>query len=133
MLRYRTAGRSLGGALLENFKWVPLLAVFLGGVSLHVSQAILCHMFSVNLEWGATAKEVTDTTFFAELPKLFKKFRGTFVFCFLMVAMMIAGALFVPALWQIDTFIAIFPISNVVASHFLLPIALNPSLMLFTW
>ena len=133
VLRYRTAGRSLGGALLENFKWVPLLAVFLGGVSLHVSQAILCHLFSINLEWGATAKEVTNTTFFAEVPKLLKKFRGTFVFVFGMVVVMVAGARFVPALWRIDTFIAIFPLCNVVVSHFLLPIALNPSLMLFTW
>ena len=133
ILRYRTQGRSIGGALLENFKWVPLLAVFLGGVSLHVSQAILSHMFSVNLEWGATAKEVSNTTFFAEVPKLLKKFKGTFIFCFLMAALMVGGAQFFPPLWRIDAFIAIFPLSNVVVSHFLLPIALNPSLMLFTW
>ena len=133
MLRYRSTGVSLGGALLENFKWVPLLAIFLGGVSLHVSQAILSHMFSINLEWGATSKEATDTTFFAELPKLLKKFKGTFIFVFLMVAMMVVGARFAPPLWRVDIFIAIFPLSNVIVSHFLLPIALNPSLMLFTW
>ena len=131
--RYRLNTHSLLGAFAENFKWVLLLAVFLGGLSLHVSQALLSHMFGVDMSWGATAKEVEDTTFFKEVPKLLSKFKGTFVFCILMTGMMIAGAVAVPALWRVDTFIAIFPLSNVVASHFMLPIALNPSLMLFTW
>ena len=131
--RYRLNTRSLVGSFVENFKWVLLLAVFLGGISLHVSQALLSHMFSVDMSWGATAKELEDTTFFQEVPKLLKRFKGTFVFCGLMTGMMIAGAVAVPALWQIDTFIAIFPLANVVVSHFMLPIALNPSLMLFTW
>ena len=133
VLRYRTEDRSLIGALLENFKWVPMLAVFLGGVSLHVSQAICSHLVGVNMEWGSTAKELQINSFFVEMAKLMHRFRGTFCFCILMAAMMVAGAQFVPALWRIDAFIAIFPLSNVIVSHFLLPIALNPSLMLFTF
>jgi hypothetical protein len=39
----------------------------------------------------------------------------------------------VPHFWQIDLFIAIFPLGMVIFSHFMLPIALNPNLMLFTW
>ena len=133
VLRYRIGTHTLIGSLLENFKWVPLLAIFLGGVSLHVSQAILSHMFSVDMSWGATNKEEVKTTFFQEVPNVLKSFKGTFAFCILMVGSMVAGALFVPPLWRIDTFIAIFPLSNVIVSHFLLPIALNPNLMLFTW
>ena len=45
--------------VVENFKWVPLLTIFLGGLSLHVSQALLSHMFEINMTWGATAKEVS--------------------------------------------------------------------------
>lgn len=133
VLRYRLNQQSLFHGMYENFKWVLLLAIFLGGLSLHVSQALLAHMFSVDMTWGATAKEVEDTTFFQEVPKLLTKFKGTFVFCFLLTGTLVANAFFVPPLWRIDTFVACFPVANLVASHFLLPIVLNPNLMLFKW
>jgi hypothetical protein len=119
--------------VLENFKWLLLLSLFLGGISLHVSQALLCHFFEIDMTWGATAKEVEDTTFFEEMPKLLKRFKGTFIFCILCTGMMIAGALFAPIFWRITDFVAIYPLCTVVVSHFLLPVALNPALMMFTW
>lgn len=133
VLRYRTGEATLFRAIIENFSWVPLLMIFLGGVSLHVSQALLSHLFSVDMSWGATSKEATDTTFFAEVPNVIKKFKGTFIFCFGCIAMMIVLAIGVPYFWKIDQFIAIFPLCTVVAGHFLLPVALNPGLMRFTW
>ena len=96
-------------------------------------------MFSIDMSWGATAKEAEDTSFFAEIPKLIKKFKFTFVFCIMMITGMIVlagvGPLgkFVPADWQIRLFTAIYPLGTVVGSHFLLPVVLNPGLMLFTW
>lgn len=56
VLRYRAGERSFVGALVENFKWLFLLFIFLGGISIHVSEAILAHMFEINMTWGATAK-----------------------------------------------------------------------------
>ena len=47
VMRYRIGEKGLGAALLENFKWIFMLSVFLGGLSLHVSQALLAHMFEV--------------------------------------------------------------------------------------
>jgi hypothetical protein len=47
--------------------------------------------------------------------------------------MMVALALFVPEDWRIDTFTAIWPLAIGVASHALMPIALNPSLMFFAF
>jgi hypothetical protein len=117
----------------ENFKWVPLLMIFLGGISIHISQALLSHMFEINMTWGATSKEVEDTTFFIEMPKLLKKFRFTFLFCFLMIGLMVAGFYFFPPLWRINTLAAIFPLANLVSGHILLPIVLNPALMKFTF
>ncbi|KAI9711350.1 MAG: hypothetical protein M1812_007199 [Candelaria pacifica] len=134
VLRYRTENKTLFGAFKENFKWIPLLTVFLGGLSLHVSQAILCHMFEIDLSWGATAKEVENTSFFEEIPKLLKKFKFTFIFCLTCTAMMIVfSTSVVPVFWRINFFIAIFPLCTIVVAHFLLPIVLNPSLMLLTW
>jgi len=135
ILRYRTGEKQLLPSLLENFLWVPLMMIFLGGISVHVFQAIFCHMFSIDMSWGATAKEVEQTTFFQEIPKVAKKFKYTFALCFAFAAAMIvlAQASFVPAFWRINTFIAIYPLAAMLLWHFLLPIALNPNLMLFKW
>lgn len=73
VMRYRIGERSLLYALFENFKWTIMLAIFLGGLSLHVSQAILCHMFEIDMVWGATSKEAEFSNFFLEVPKVLKK------------------------------------------------------------
>jgi hypothetical protein len=46
---------------------------------------------------------------------------------------MIVGAVAFPLFWRIQDFVAIFPLCTVVVSHFMLPVALNPALMMFTW
>lgn len=133
VLRYRAGERSLVSTILENLSWIPLLVVFLGGISLHVSQALVSHLFSIPMSWGATTKEAVDTTFFSEMPKVLKRFKGTLVFCIFCTAMMIVMANFAPVVWRITLFISIWPLSVVVVAHFLLPIALNPGLMRFTY
>lgn len=133
MLRYRSGEKGFRAALWENISWIPLFTIFLGGVSLHISQALLSHLFSVNMAWGTTSKEAEDTTFFAEIPKILKNFKGTLVFCLGCIAAMVVNAHFIPPLWRIDQFIAIFPLSMLIAAHFLLPLVLNPGLMKFTW
>ncbi|CAG8974821.1 hypothetical protein HYALB_00000435 [Hymenoscyphus albidus] len=133
ILRYRLSEKSLLGAIFENFKWLLLLTVFLGGISLHVSQALLCHFFEIDMTWGATAKEVENISFFEEIPRLLTRFKFTFLFCFSMSAMMIVFATAVPWEWKIDDFVAWYPLLTVVVSHFFLPVALNPALMMFTW
>ncbi|KAI9753366.1 MAG: hypothetical protein M4579_005191 [Chaenotheca gracillima] len=134
VLRYRSGEMGLAKGLILNFKWLLLLSIFLGGLSLHVSQALLCHMFGIDMTWGATAKELDlNSTFAQEWRKLFVAFRGTFVFCLFGVAIMVVAAHFVPPLWRINDFVAVFPLSVVVGSHFLLPVVLNPGLMMLKW
>ena len=133
ILRYRIEEGSIFGGLWMNFKWVPLLIIFLGGSSLHVAQAILSHMFGFDMSWGATAKEVENVTFFEEIPRVIKRFKFSFIFCISCVAMMIVLAHFAPPLWRINTFTAMWPLITLIGCHFFLPIALNPSLMLLTW
>ncbi|KAI4203022.1 MAG: hypothetical protein LQ346_001869 [Caloplaca aetnensis] len=133
VLRYRLDEMGIVRALVTNFKWILLLTVFLGGISLHVSQALVCHMFSIDMSWGATAKEVENTTFFEEIPKLIKKFKFTFIWCFICAGGMIYLAVAPPPFYDIKGITAIWPMTTIVASHFLLPIVLNPSLMLFTF
>lgn len=85
------------------------------------------------MTWGATAKEVENISFFEEIPRLLKRFKFTFLFCFSMAALMITFAVGVPWEWKIDDFVAVYPLCTVVVSHFFLPVALNPALMMFTW
>ena len=133
VLRYRIAEKGFFRSYWENLNWIPLLTIFLGGISMHVSQAILSHLFSVDMSWGATSKEAENTTFFAEVPKIVKKFKFTFIFCIFCAALMIVMARFAPPLWRIDLFISIWPLGTIIFGHFFLPIALNPGLMRFTW
>jgi len=135
VMRYRIGERSLLYALFENFKWTFMLAIFLGGLSLHVSQALLAHMFEINMTWGATAKEAEFSNFFIEVPKVLRKFKFSIAFAVLSIAGMIVMAYgqFVPYDWRITDFVAILPMATVSASHLLLPLALNPALMTFTW
>ena len=69
LLEYRTGHRSFFGALVENLRWIPFLCVpmtltdfphrsveslidsvfFFGGLSIHLSTALLAHMFSYDM------------------------------------------------------------------------------------
>lgn len=135
VMRYRIGERTFFGALLENFKWVFMLAIFLGGLSLHVSQALLAHMFEIDMSWGATGKEAEASNFFVEVPKVLKSFKFSLIFSLVgIVGMIVLGcASFVPYDWRINDFVAILPMATVTISHFLLPIALNPALMTFSF
>jgi len=134
-MRYRIGERSWFGSLFENLKWTFMLAIFLGGLSLHVSQALLAHMFEINMTWGATSKEAEFSNFFIEVPKVIKAFKYSMAFSLIFIIGMVilAVAPFVPYDWQITSFIAILPMSTICVSTFLLPIALNPALMTFTF
>ncbi|KAI0601675.1 glycosyl transferase family group 2-domain-containing protein [Biscogniauxia sp. FL1348] len=133
ILRYRLNQQSLLSAFWDNIKWIPLMTTFLGGLSLHLSQALLCHFFSIEMSWGATAKELKEVNFIEEVPRLLRRFKGTFIWCALMVALMVCGMFAFPHHWRITYFSSIFPLAWTTACHFLLPVALNPALMVFAW
>jgi hypothetical protein len=56
ILRYRCKMDTLGHSILENYLWSPLCIVFFGGLSMHLSWALLAYLFSVDMQWGTTAK-----------------------------------------------------------------------------
>ncbi|KAI1762162.1 glycosyl transferase family group 2-domain-containing protein [Hypoxylon sp. FL1150] len=133
ILRYRLNQQSLLAAFWSNIKWIPLMTIFLGGLSLHVSQALLCHFFSIDMTWGATAKEFEEVNFLEEIPRLCKRFKGTFLWCALMTALLVCGGVAFPIEWRIKHLASIWPLAWTVGCHLMLPIALNPALMVFAW
>ncbi|CAK7274146.1 hypothetical protein SEPCBS57363_006779 [Sporothrix epigloea] len=92
-------------------------------------------MFEINMTWGATAKEAEFSNFFIEVPRVLKRFKMSMLFATVSLAgiVVMAVAPFVPYSWRITDFVAILPMATVAASHFLLPLVLNPALMTFSW
>jgi hypothetical protein len=117
----------------ENTKWAPMLTIFLSGLSLHVSQALLSHFFEIEMVWGSTAKEVDNVVWSAEVARVLRRFKWTFVFCILSTMLMISAYHFFPENWRITAFYSIYPYCTVVVGHIALPLFLNPALMQFKW
>ena len=136
LLEYRLGTRSLIDSLIENVTWIPFFFFFFGGLSVHLSQALLAHLFSYNITWGATKKEVERSNFFLEVPKILRRFWLSIVISLVLIAGMIVVALpVVPVEWQITgaDWAVIFPLAVVTGCHILYPIILNPWLMIFSY
>ncbi|KAJ7850100.1 glycosyl transferase family group 2-domain-containing protein [Mycena leptocephala] len=136
ILEYRLGNRSLLAALIENSTWVPFFFFFFGGLSIHLTTALLAHMFSYNMTWQATKKEVERSNFWIEVPRIWNRFRLAFCICFMLIAMMIvlSTPIVTPA-WQIPgtSWAVILPLAIVTGGHILFPIVLNPWLMIFSY
>ncbi|KAJ6492434.1 glycosyl transferase family group 2-domain-containing protein [Mycena vitilis] len=136
LLEYRLGHRNFFGALIENLRWVPFFLFFFGGLSIHLSTAILAHLFSYDMTWGSTVKEVERSTFWIEVPRIWERFKLSFIICFAAIVMMIVmQSNAVPFEWQIPGYnwALNIPLSLVVGCHILLPIVLNPWLMIFSY
>ncbi|KAL0953507.1 hypothetical protein HGRIS_004733 [Hohenbuehelia grisea] len=136
VMEYRLGKKALGASLWENVRWLPFFFVFFGGLSIHLSIAILSHLFSIDITWGATKKEVERSNFFEEVPKILKRFWFCFSVCaVLVVGMVVLSTKLVPAEWQITgaAWAVILPFALSIACHVLYPIVLNPWLMIFSY
>ena len=131
--RHRIGEGMLLIGILENLKWIPLMTIFLGGVSLHISQALFCHLFSIDMEWGSTTKEAQDVPFVDAINHVLTRFKWTFLFCGVVVAIMVVCRFVPEEDWQIRLLVAVWPMASLIVNHFLLPIVLNPELMRVNW
>ncbi|KAJ3818987.1 glycosyl transferase family group 2-domain-containing protein [Lentinula raphanica] len=136
MLEYRLGHRSIWSSAVENLRWIPFFLFFFGGLSIHLSTAILAHLFSYDMTWGSTGKEVEKSTFWIEVPRIIKNFKLSIIICLMLIAMMVIFTTdAVPFEWQIPgwNWALIIPLSLVIGCHLLLPIVLNPWLMKFSY
>jgi hypothetical protein len=87
MLRHRLGQKVFFWSVIETAKWTPMFVLFFGGISLHLTTALLCHFLSINMEWTATAKELEASGFRVGLDKIFKDFK----YMYLVIIPVIAG------------------------------------------
>ena len=133
VLKYRCKFDTFGHALVENYMWTFFFVIFFGGISMHVSKALLCYLLSIDMQWGATAKELEASNFWIEMPKIVKSFKYMYIYIIFAIGVMITLAYAVPQTWQITGFFPTVTLGIMLASHFLLPITLNPQLMTFSY
>ncbi|KAJ5974960.1 hypothetical protein N7481_008667 [Penicillium waksmanii] len=131
MARHQLKEMVFWKALLKSMMWLPFLIIFFGGISLNCAKAILCHAFSINIEWSSTAKEPGPSGFFIGLDKMVKKFKYTWAICAFLAGVMIFMALGTPWGWKIKpgeystASIAIGPLAIQVVNAAILPLILG--------
>ncbi|KAL7277979.1 hypothetical protein ACG7TL_007932 [Trametes sanguinea] len=136
LLEYRLGQRNIFDSLIENVTWIPFFFFFFGGLSIHLSQALLAHLFSYNITWGATKKEVERSNFWLEVPKILKRFWLSLVISLACCAIMIILTTeAVPVGWRIFSWdwAVILPLAIVAGCHIAYPIVLNPWFMIFSY
>ncbi|KAI8976424.1 glycosyl transferase family group 2-domain-containing protein [Trametes punicea] len=136
LLEYRLGQRNLLDSLIENVTWIPFFFFFFGGLSIHLSQALLAHLFSYNITWGATKKEVERSNFWLEVPKILKRFWLALVISLACcITMIILSTDAVPVGWRIFSYdwAVILPLAIVAGCHIAYPIILNPWFMIFSY
>jgi cellulose synthase/poly-beta-1,6-N-acetylglucosamine synthase-like glycosyltransferase len=136
VLEYRLGTRSILSSMIENLTWVPFFFFFFGGMSIHLTTALLAHAVSYDMTWGATAKEVERSNFWVEVPRIWQRFRLALCISFALIAVMIIFSTpVVTPDWQIpgSSWSVILPLALVAAGHILYPIVLNPWLMIFSY
>ncbi|GKU04577.1 hypothetical protein FLAG1_10110 [Fusarium langsethiae] len=131
MTRHRLKEKSFFLAVLEAAKWLPFLLLFFGGISINCAKALLCHAFSINIEWASTSKELGPTGIYIGLNKMMHRFKYTFLICFLLAGGMVYMAVGAPWGWTIapgefssGTF-AIVPLAVQISCSFCLPLFLG--------
>jgi len=99
---------------------------FFGGLSIHLSTAILAHMFSYDMSWGSTGKEVERSSFWIEVPRIWQRFKLSFIICFGCIGMIVVFTTdVVPFEMQILGWhwALIIPLGLVIGCHILLPVS----------
>jgi hypothetical protein len=123
MLRHRIGQKTFFASLWETIKWTPFFLLFFGGISYHLLKAILCHFFSINMEWTTTAKELEAGGFRIGLDRIVRDFKWMYVILVILMGGMIYLGAFAPYSWYISDFSAIVPLANQVGCHALLPVS----------
>lgn len=89
--------------------------------------AVLAHLVSYNITWGATKKEVERSNFFIEVPRILKRFWLAFLISFACFGAMILFSIeaLVGSDWVISGvyWAVIFPLGLVAGCHVLFPVS----------
>lgn len=126
VMRYRIGERGLISSLIENFKWQPMYCFFFYGLSFHVNKALIAHIVGYNMTWEMTKKEVENSNFFQEVPKIAREFMYMYMVMIPLAGGVIYAGCFAPIAWRITQPVAVVPMALMIICHCALPFVLNP-------
>lgn len=133
LIRYRAKEGKFFENLYDNIKWSVLLVIFLGGISMHLSYALVAHLFSLKMEWGATAKSLESGTFASELPKIWARFKYMYGILLVLTILQIYLVVLAPDKWKIWGLTSNLPLLFMMAMHAIMPFALNQNSYASEW
>ncbi|ETI23905.1 hypothetical protein G647_05712 [Cladophialophora carrionii CBS 160.54] len=129
IMRFRIGERSFLGSLWENFRWQPMYCFYFYGLSFHVNKALIAHIVGYEMTWEMTKKEVENSNFFMEIPKIVSKFKYMYLVMIPLAGGVIYMAFFAPLAWRITQPVAIVPMALMIVCHCSLPFVLNPHIV----
>lgn len=119
IVRFRAGVGSLFKIMLENFKFLPFLLIFFGGLSYHVSTALISHLLGINMSWGATLKDIEMTNFFVEAPLILKHHYRLFILSLLIIAgVAVLTTDVVPLEWRVEGVFVVFPFPSTAGTFY---------------
>lgn len=133
LIRYRAREGKFFENVYDNFKWSVLLIIFLGGISMHLSYALIAHLLSLKMEWGATAKSLEAGTFTSELPKIWARFKYMYGLLVVLALLQVGMAILVPFKYRIWGLTSNGPLLFMMAMHAAMPFALNSNSYAAEW
>lgn len=132
MSRYRSQSATFRQAVKEGVCNIPLGVIFFSGLAFHVFTALMAHITSYDMTWGATKKDLETPTITEEIPVVWARHWMTWGLSGLIIAGVgIVSTSIVPVEWRISDFSVMFPLLWLLCGHFLFPLLLNPAIMLF--
>ncbi|KAM0809233.1 hypothetical protein AB5N19_09576 [Seiridium cardinale] len=119
--RHKIGQKMFVWAVLESFMWMPFFLIFFGGLSWHISYALLAHMFGLPIGWSSTAKEVEATGLVVGIGAIFKQFRIVLLAISVLTAGVIYLAVGAPPGWEITAWPSILPLALQIIGHVGMP------------
>lgn len=92
---------------------------------MHVSIALIKHLFAREMSWGSTSKSVKSSPLVQEAPMILRKYRTVFAICLVLLAVMVVLGIAVPEPYRINSFLALLPIAWMLSFSLFNPFLLN--------
>lgn len=125
-VRYRLQEVTLLRGFVDSLKYFVITALFLQGISMHVSKCLVWHLIGRQMSWTATNKSVSeDSTLKADLSMIWGRYRNIYIIVGLLTTIMILLAYVVPTSWKITDPAAIIPVAWMLFWHAAVPIIMH--------
>jgi len=106
-----------------------LLGIFFSGISFHLMEALLAHMFGINMQWSMTQKEVIKKSKFNEIINTISYLKKMYIYYSICIIIIIIFWFIPDTDIQNRDLLSVVPLLLTSICHLLMPFILNPAIM----